>query len=160
MRINYDKHLDNSREVMKYLVDYLKDEEKIRVTEQRENICKVLAIAQAHKHHPTAEEINAYAIGSDKSNSTTYRTLIILIEAGLVDILDFRDGRIRYEVKPNVPHGHLINRDTGEVTEFEISPVMAKELAKVNNSGLGMKEIHIVVHVDKEERGFFKKQRV
>lgn len=157
--INYSKHTEESLDLAKSLEDYL-EESGTRITPQRSRICKVLAIAHVHNHHPTAEEINAFAIGQEKSNSTTYRTLNILIEAGLVDSLDFRDGRIRYEIKPNVPHGHLVNQHTGEVNEFEITPVLARELAGANHTGLPMQEIHIVLHVAKEKGFSIKKQRI
>ena len=42
----------------------------------------------------------------------------LLEEAQVLDRLDFRDGRARYEESSSTHHDHLIDLETGEVHEF------------------------------------------
>ena len=51
------------------------------------------------------------------SIATVYRTVKLLEEAGLIERLEFGDGRSRYE-EAGEHHEHLVDIETGEVHEF------------------------------------------
>ena len=51
------------------------------------------------------------------SIATVYRTVKLLEEAGVIDRLEFGDGRSRYE-ESGEHHEHLVDVETGEVIEF------------------------------------------
>ena len=49
--------------------------------------------------------------------ATVYRTLKLFQESGVIDRLEFGDGRARYE-ESGEHHEHLVDVETGEVVEF------------------------------------------
>ncbi|TAL28681.1 Fur family transcriptional regulator [Phenylobacterium sp.] len=89
----------------------------MRMTEQRRVIARVLSLAA---DHPDVEELHrrAHAIDPHISIATVYRTVRLFEEAGIIDRLDFRDGRSRYEEHTDEHHDHLIDMKTGKVVEF------------------------------------------
>lgn len=89
----------------------------LRLTEQRKTIARVLEDAD---DHPDVEELHARASAIDSriSLATVYRTVKLLEEAGILDKLEFGDGRARYEDADRDHHDHLIDIATGEVIEF------------------------------------------
>ncbi len=89
----------------------------LRLTEQRRTIAAVLEEAD---DHPDVEELYARASAVDPriSLATVYRTVKLFEEAGILERLDFRDGRARYEDADRDHHDHLIDLHTGEVIEF------------------------------------------
>ncbi|MEM9971908.1 MAG: Fur family transcriptional regulator [Pseudomonadota bacterium] len=89
----------------------------LRLTDQRRTIARVLEKAD---DHPDVEELyaRASAIDSAISLATVYRTVKLFEEAGILEKLDFRDGRARYEDADRDHHDHLIDLRSGEVIEF------------------------------------------
>ena len=89
----------------------------LRLTGQRRVIAAVLEDAD---DHPDVEELYARASAVDDgiSLATVYRTVKLLEEAGILEKLDFRDGRARYEDAERDHHDHLIDMNSGEVIEF------------------------------------------
>ena len=89
----------------------------LRLTDQRRTIAAVLEKAD---DHPDVEELYARASAVDPriSLATVYRTVKLFEEAGILEKLDFRDGRARYEDAERDHHDHLIDLHTGEVIEF------------------------------------------
>ena len=89
----------------------------LRLTEQRRTIAAVLEEAD---DHPDVEELYARASAVDPriSLATVYRTVKLFEEAGILERLDFRDGRARYEDADRDHHDHLIDLHSGEVIEF------------------------------------------
>ena len=87
------------------------------MTEQRRVVARVLEDAQ---DHPDVEELYARASKVDPNISiaTVYRTVKLFEEAGILDRLEFGDGRARYEDAERDHHDHLIDMSTGEVVEF------------------------------------------
>ncbi len=90
----------------------------MRMTEQRRVIARVLASSD---DHPDVEEVYRRAIEDDPriSLATVYRTVRLFEEAGIIERLDFRDGRARYEETRGEHHHHLIDLETGDVIEFQ-----------------------------------------
>lgn len=89
----------------------------LRMTEQRRIIARVLSTSD---DHPDVEELHRRAAAIDKgiSIATVYRTVRLLEESGILERLDFRDGRSRYEEATDEHHDHLIDMKTGKVIEF------------------------------------------
>lgn len=89
----------------------------LRMTGQRVVIAQVLEDAQ---DHPDVEELHkrAAAIDANISIATVYRTVKLFEEAGLLERLEFGDGRARYEDAERDHHDHLIDMQSGEIIEF------------------------------------------
>ncbi len=89
----------------------------LRMTGQRRVIAQVL---EDSDDHPDVEELygRASAIDSGISIATVYRTVKLFEEAGILDKLEFGDGRARYEDAERDHHDHLIDMNSGEVIEF------------------------------------------
>lgn len=89
----------------------------LRMTDQRRVVARVVGEAD---DHPDVEELYARAARIDPkiSIATVYRTVKLFEEAGLLDKLEFGDGRARYEDAMRDHHDHLIDVNTGQVIEF------------------------------------------
>jgi len=87
------------------------------MTDQRRVIARVLSESD---DHPDVEELyrRSAAIDPRISIATVYRTVRLFEEAGILERLDFRDGRARYEEVTESHHDHLINIHSGKVVEF------------------------------------------
>ncbi|MCG6883067.1 MAG: transcriptional repressor [Silicimonas sp.] len=108
----------------------------LRMTGQRRTIATVL---EAADDHPDVEELYARASDADANISlaTVYRTVKLFEEAGILEKLDFRDGRARYEDAERDHHDHLIDMNSGEVIEFvdeEIEALQEKIAEKLGYS--------------------------
>ena len=105
----------------------------LRMTDQRRVIARVLENAD---DHPDVEELYARASEVDPNISlaTVYRTVKLFEEAGILERLEFGDGRARYESAERDHHDHLIDLSTGEVIEFvdaEIEQLQERIAAKL-----------------------------
>jgi len=80
----------------------------------------IAAVLQDSDDHPDVEELYARAVALDSgiSIATVYRTVKLFDEAGILDKLEFGDGRARYEDAKREHHDHLIDLNSGEVIEF------------------------------------------
>lgn len=89
----------------------------LRMTGQRRVIAQVL---QDSADHPDVEELykRASAMDDGISIATVYRTVKLFEEAGILERLEFGDGRARYEDAERDHHDHLIDLNSGEVIEF------------------------------------------
>lgn len=93
------------------------EEKGLRMTDQRRVIARVIGEAD---DHPDVEALHARAAALDPriSIATVYRTVKLFEESGILDKLEFGDGRARYEDSSREHHDHLIDLSTGEVIEF------------------------------------------
>lgn len=89
----------------------------LRLTDQRRVIASVLEDA---RDHPDVDELYARASAKDPkiSLATVYRTVKLFEERGILERLEFGDGRARYEPADRDHHDHLIDMETGRVIEF------------------------------------------
>ena len=113
----------------------------IRLTGQRRLIIKVL---EDSKDHPDVETLfeRANKIDSKVSIATVYRTVKILKNAGILEKLEFNDGRSRFEDAVRRHHDHLIDVDSGKVIEFideEIEHIQKKIASKLGYELIGHK---------------------
>jgi len=105
----------------------------LRMTGQRRVIARVL---EDSPDHPDAEVLYARACAVDPNISlaTVYRTVKLFDEAGILEKLEFGDGRARYEDAERTHHDHLIDIETGKVIEFvdpEIEALQERIAAKL-----------------------------
>jgi Fur family ferric uptake transcriptional regulator len=105
----------------------------LRMTEQRRIVAKVL---EESDDHPDVEALygRAQEIDPAISIATVYRAVKLFEEAGLLEKLEFGDGRARYEDADRDHHDHLIDLSTGQVIEFvdpEIEALQEKIAAKL-----------------------------
>ena len=89
----------------------------IRLTDQRRLVAK--AMSDSHDH-PNVDELHKRVNKLDPkiSIATVYRTVKLFEEAGVVAKHDFKGNKARYEQAPHDHHDHLIDINTGEITEF------------------------------------------
>jgi Fur family ferric uptake transcriptional regulator len=89
----------------------------LRMTGQRRVVARVIGNSE---DHPDVEELHARAITVDPriSIATVYRTVKLFEEAGILERLEFGDGRARYEDAERDHHDHLIDVHSGDVIEF------------------------------------------
>lgn len=87
------------------------------MTGQRRTIARVL---EQTEDHPDVEELFARAAALDPkiSLATVYRTVKLFESSGILEKVDFGDGRARYEDAERDHHDHLIDLSTGQVIEF------------------------------------------
>lgn len=89
----------------------------LRMTDQRRIIATVL---EDSDDHPDVDELHnrASAVDPRISIATVYRTVKLFEEEGILDKVEFGDGRARYEDAEREHHDHLIDLETGNVIEF------------------------------------------
>ena len=71
-------------------------------------------------NHPDVDELHKKIskLDSKISIATVYRTVKLFEESGIVSKHDFKGNKSRYEQAPEEHHDHLIDINSGEITEF------------------------------------------
>ena len=89
----------------------------VRLTDQRKLVAKIMSESD---DHPDVDELHKRVskLDSKISIATVYRTVKLFEEAGIVAKHDFKGNKSRYEQAPQEHHDHLIDINTGEITEF------------------------------------------
>ena len=89
----------------------------VRLTDQRKLIAQVMS---GSSDHPDVDELHKRVAKLDSkiSIATVYRTVKLFEEAGIVAKHDFKGNKSRYEQVSQEHHDHLIDINTGEITEF------------------------------------------
>ena len=89
----------------------------VRLTDQRKLVAKVMSESV---DHPDVDELHKRVskIDAKISIATVYRTVKLFEEAGILAKHDFKGNKSRYEQAPQEHHDHLIDINTGEITEF------------------------------------------
>ena len=89
----------------------------VRLTDQRRLIAKIMSESESH---PDVDELHKKVSKFDSkiSIATVYRTVKLFEEAGIVAKHDFKGSKSRYEQAPEEHHDHLIDVNSGEITEF------------------------------------------
>ena len=89
----------------------------VRLTEQRKLVAKVMSES---KDHPDVDELHKRVnkLDSKISIATVYRTVKLFEESGIVAKHDFKGNKARYEETTQEHHDHLIDINTGKITEF------------------------------------------
>ena len=89
----------------------------VRLTDQRKLVAKVMSESG---DHPNVDELHKRVskLDSKISIATVYRTVKLFEESGIIEKHDFKGNKARYEQAPYEHHDHLIDINTGEITEF------------------------------------------
>ena len=105
-------------------IEMMCQEQGMKMTGQRRVIARVLSDAT---DHPDVEELHRRAVAEDPhiSIATVYRTVRLFEESGILERLDFGDGRARYEEAGSDHHDHLIDINSGKVIEFHNAAIEA-----------------------------------
>jgi len=92
-------------------------EKGVRLTDQRKLVAKIMSESD---DHPDVDELHKRVnkLDSKISIATVYRTVKLFEEAGIVAKHDFKGNKARYEQTTQEHHDHLIDINTGEITEF------------------------------------------
>ncbi len=101
------------------ILDELCHQKGIKLTGQRKVIAKVLAQSE---DHPDIDQVfeRAKKIDPQISVPTVYRTIKLFEDLDLIEKLDLKDGKARYEeLDANNHHHHLIDIESGEIHEFQ-----------------------------------------
>ena len=103
----------------------------VRLTDQRKLIAKVMSESE---DHPDVDELHKKVskLDSKISIATVYRTVKLFEEAGIVSKHDFKGNKARYEQSTKEHHDHLIDINTGKITEFVNQDIekLQKEVAE------------------------------
>jgi len=104
----------------------------LKVTLPRVKVLEILE--NADPHHLSAEDVYKALMETDDSVglATVYRVLTQFESAGIVSRHNFDDGHAVYELTPEQHHDHMVDVDTGKVTEFlnERIEKLQKEIAE------------------------------
>ena len=89
----------------------------VRLTDQRKLVAKIMSESD---DHPDVDELHKRVskLDSKISIATVYRTVKLFEESGIVAKHDFKGTKARYEEAAQEHHDHLIDVNTGEITEF------------------------------------------
>ena len=106
----------------------------VRLTDQRKLIAKVMSDSQSH---PNVDELHKKVSKFDSkiSIATVYRTVKLFEEAGVVSKHDFKGNKSRYEPASEEHHDHLIDINSGEITEFVNEEIEKLQIQVANKLG-------------------------
>ena len=90
----------------------------LKVTLPRLRVLEVME--RAEPHHLSAEDVYRRLIETDETIglATVYRVLTQFETAGILERHNFDDGHAVYELADDTHHDHMVDVDSGTVTEF------------------------------------------
>lgn len=107
----------------------------LKITKEREEIIREIEITKGH-FDPDGLYIKMKSRGSKVSRASIYRTIGLLVESGILEVVENVDKHKHYEiVTNNSHHDHMICLKCGKVIEF-YSPTLEtlqKELCNKEN---------------------------
>jgi|TARA_X000000950_G_scaffold288769_1_gene407247 Fur family ferric uptake transcriptional regulator len=123
----------------------------LKVTLPRLKVLEVLE--QAEPRHLSAEDVYKQLISSDDTVglATVYRVLTQFESAGIVDRHNFDDGHAVYELSEEHHHDHMVNIDTGEVTEFFNDRIETIQHDIAEQHGYELVDHELVLYVRKKK---------
>ncbi|MCE2437415.1 MAG: ferric iron uptake transcriptional regulator [Pseudomonadales bacterium] len=123
----------------------------LKVTLPRLRVLEVLRDAEGE--HVSAEEVYKRLLNSDEAVglATVYRVLTQFHSAGIVDRHHFDDNHAHavYELSPDEHHDHMIDVDTGEITEFVNGQIEQLQEQIARDSGYELVDHELVLYVRK-----------
>lgn len=126
------------------------------MTGQRRTVAQVL---ETSEDHPDVEELYERSLRIDPqiSIATVYRTVKLLEELGILERLEFKDGKSRFEDAEREHHDHLIDLHTGEVIEFRDDEIELLQEKIANRLGYALRghrlELYGVPHSQCRNQG-------
>lgn len=122
----------------------------LKVTHPRMRILELLE--GARPRHMTAEDIYRQLVerGEDIGLATVYRVLTQFEAAGLVLRHNFESGQSVYELDRGHHHDHMVDIDTGKITEFESPEIEELQRRIAEQYGYEISEHSLVLYVRKK----------
>lgn len=122
----------------------------LKVTLPRLKVLEVLG--QADPHHMSAEDVYKKLLNSDETIglATVYRVLTQFESAGIVERHNFDDGHSVYELANENHHDHMVDVDTGQVTEFINERIEALQNEIAAEHGYELVDHELVLYVRKK----------
>ncbi len=119
----------------------------LKVTLPRLKVLEVLK--RAEPHHLSAEAVYRELLKDDESVgiTTIYRVLTQFESAGIVERHHFDDGHAVYELAPEMHHDHIVDVETGKVTEFVNERIEALQREVVAQHGYELVHHELVLYV-------------
>lgn len=123
----------------------------LKVTMPRLKVLEVLE--QAEPHHLSAEDVYKQLLRVDESISITtiYRVLTQFEQSGIVERHNFDDGHAVYELASETHHDHMVDVDTGSVTEFVNERIEDLQREIAAEHGFELVHHEMVLYVRKAE---------
>jgi Fur family ferric uptake transcriptional regulator len=124
----------------------------LKITTPRLRVLEILE--QAEPHHLSAEDVYRHLIGSEDSVglATVYRVLTQFVDAGIVERHNFDDGRAVYEINKDDHHDHMVDVDTGRVTEFINDRIEKLQREIAAEQGFELVDHELVLYVRRLKR--------
>lgn len=112
---------------------YLQDQQ-LRSTRQRDLI--VTSFGRSDDH-VSVDDLLTVVKGQDQAigYATVYRTLKLLVEAGLAAERNFGDGLTRFEMRSAQHHDHMICEQCGHIVEFHDEQIERRQEQVVREHG-------------------------
>lgn len=122
----------------------------LKVTLPRLKVLEVLE--EAEPHHLSAEDVYKRLIEHDESVglATVYRVLEKFETAGIVERHNFDDGHAVYELANETHHDHMVDVDTGDVTEFISERIETAQREIAADHGYTLVDHQLVLYVRKQ----------
>ncbi|MCA9544018.1 MAG: transcriptional repressor [Myxococcales bacterium] len=121
----------------------------LKFTQQRRLITEVFFDPDLRDEHPSTEELYLRVRARDArvGYATVYRTLKLLVDAGLANPTRFGDKQVRYEPEmPGEHHDHLVCQECGAVLEFEEHAIEALQEAVAAKFGFALTDHRMVLY--------------
>ena len=122
----------------------------LKVTLPRLKVLEVLEGVEPH--HVSAEDVYRRLIEQDESVglATVYRVLTQFEAAGIVERHNFDDGHAVYELAVEDHHDHMVDVDTGQVTEFVNEQIESLQCDIAAEHGFDLVDHELVLYVRKK----------
>ena len=124
----------------------------LKVTHPR---MRILALLETHRpRHMTAEDIYRARVdeGDEIGLATVYRVLTQFEAAGLVLKHNFEGGQAVYELDRGEHHDHMVDVDTGKITEFESAEIEELQHRIAAEYGFEIEAHSLVLYVRKKKQ--------
>ncbi len=135
-------------EALKRLTRFL-DKHGLKSTSQRRLITRIFFDERFRQDHPSVEDlyVRVHAEDGRVGYATIYRTLKLLVDAGLASPSRLTDNQTRYE--PDIPgehHDHLVCTACGAILEFEEDGIEVLQEAVAQRLGFRLADHRMVLY--------------
>ena len=115
-------------------------QKKLKLTKQRSLITETFFDPNYISEHPTVEELYVRVKARDATvgHATIYRTLKLLVEAGLAVPNRIGQDLTRYEPEMGEHHDHMMCRRCGLIIEFEDEEIEKLQVKIAQNLGFNL----------------------
>ena len=122
----------------------------LKVTHPRIRILELLETASPR--HMSAEDIYRRLLehSEDIGLATVYRVLTQFEAAGLVVKHNFESGQAVYEIDRGKHHDHMVDIETGKITEFVSEDIEKLQREIAEKHGYDLEEHSLVLYVRKK----------